>query len=425
MGGGCSEVPFNVLKLLQVWTVLLAFSPAMSGYSWSSTAKSVVDHNLGLSPVFDDFTIREVEATEGQTLLLPCTVRYLGDKVVSWIRSRDLHILTSGRFTFSSDNRFEPVPSPAGDFWGLRIRGVLLSDTGRYECQVNTDPKMSLAFNLTGTLNPKKRRLKAGVVPTQKIPTLSLNKSMEEKRRKSRKRLLHDTDLPDANNLAIEVGNEDTEGQITKKVILSTCIEFRNENRKTSTHTLYGKEKEPLLHINFVKEETEKFVDKSVRKLEDTNSKWVGQALIKGRSEVYVRDGSPVTFTCEISPLSVASPQSGAHGVFMTAKPKVRWLHDNKELLFETTDPHISMRTLYGEMTQKVIGVLKISKVSWRDSGQYTCLQMSVKPYSVKLFVAEREHSEAMQRDFPMLSTANQCFLHLGYVFLMLLYFPT
>ena len=31
MGGGCSEVPFNVLKLLQVWTVLLAFSPAMSG----------------------------------------------------------------------------------------------------------------------------------------------------------------------------------------------------------------------------------------------------------------------------------------------------------------------------------------------------------------------------------------------------------
>ena len=74
-----------------------------------------------------------------------------------------------------------------------------------------------------------------------------------------------------------------------------------------------------------------------VRKLEDTNSKWVGQALIKGRSEVYVRDGSPVTFTCEISPLSVASPQSGAHGVFMTAKPKVRWLHDNKELLFEVS----------------------------------------------------------------------------------------
>jgi hypothetical protein len=65
-----------------------------------------------------------------------------------------LHILTSGPFTFSSDSRFEPVPSSAGDFWGLRIRGVHLSDTGQYECQVNTDPKMSLAFNLTGTTSP-------------------------------------------------------------------------------------------------------------------------------------------------------------------------------------------------------------------------------------------------------------------------------
>ncbi|XP_068910093.1 lachesin-like isoform X2 [Tenebrio molitor] len=287
------------------------------GYTWSSTAKSALDHNLGLSPVFDDFTIREVEATEGQTLLLPCTVRYLGDKVVSWIRSRDLHILTSGPFTFSSDSRFEPVPSSAGDFWGLRIRGVHLSDTGQYECQVNTDPKMSLAFNLT-----------------------------------------------------VSGG----------------------------------------------------------RKLEGSNSKWVGQALIKGPSEVYVRDGSLVTFTCEISPLSVASLQSGAHGVFMTAKPKVRWLHDNKELLFEASDPHISMRTLYGERSLKVIGVLKISKVSWRDSGQYTCLQMSVKPDSIRLFVVESEHSEAMQRDFPPLSSANQYLFNFGYIVLSVLLclnFPT
>ncbi|XP_068910094.1 uncharacterized protein [Tenebrio molitor] len=290
MSGVCSEVPFNVLKLFKVWTVLLTFSPTMSGYTWSSTAKSALDHNLGLSPVFDDFTIREVEATEGQTLLLPCTVRYLGDKVVSWIRSRDLHILTSGPFTFSSDSRFEPVPSSAGDFWGLRIR--------------------------------------------------------------------------------VSGG----------------------------------------------------------RKLEGSNSKWVGQALIKGPSEVYVRDGSLVTFTCEISPLSVASLQSGAHGVFMTAKPKVRWLHDNKELLFEASDPHISMRTLYGERSLKVIGVLKISKVSWRDSGQYTCLQMSVKPDSIRLFVVESEHSEAMQRDFPPLSSANQYLFNFGYIVLSVLLclnFPT
>ncbi|XP_008201115.2 uncharacterized protein LOC103315085 isoform X3 [Tribolium castaneum] len=309
MSAVCSEVPFNVRKLLQVWTVLLTCSPVMAGYTWTNGVKSAPDHNAGSSPVFDDFTIRELEATEGQTLLLPCTVRYLGDKVVSWIRSRDLHILTSGAATFSSDSRFEAVPSPGGDFWGLRIRGVHLSDSGQYECQVNTDPKMSLAFNLSVSVS-------------------------------------------------------------------------------------------------------------GAHKLEA--SKWLGQALIKGPREVYVRDGSLVTFTCEISPLS--TPQSGG---FMSAKPKVRWLHDNKELLFEPFRSHISTKTFFEESSQKVIGILKISKASWRDSGQYTCLQMSVKSDSIKMFVVESEHSEAMQRDYPVQSCASKCLLHLGLVLLFTLYYPT
>ncbi|XP_044258844.1 hemicentin-1-like isoform X1 [Tribolium madens] len=309
MSAVCSEVSFNVCKLLQVWTILLTCSTVMEGYTWTSGVKSVLDHNAGSSPVFDDFTIRELEATEGQTLLLPCTVRYLGDKVVSWIRSRDLHILTSGPFTFSSDSRFEAVPSLGGDFWGLRIRGVHLSDAGQYECQVNTDPKMSLALNLSVSVS-------------------------------------------------------------------------------------------------------------GARKFE--SSRWLGQALIKGPREVYVRDGSLVTFTCEISPLS--TPQSGG---FMSAKPKVRWLHDNKELLFEPSHSHISTKTLFEESSRKVIGILKISKASWRDSGQYTCLQMSVKSDSIKMFVVESEHSEAMQRDYPVQSCASKCLLHLGLVLLFTLYYPT
>ena len=67
---------------------------------------------------------------------------------VSWIRKRDLHILTSGSVTFTADSRFESVYGN-DDFWGLRIRGVKISDTGQYECQVNTDPKKNFALNLT------------------------------------------------------------------------------------------------------------------------------------------------------------------------------------------------------------------------------------------------------------------------------------
>ncbi|KAJ8974543.1 hypothetical protein NQ317_012835 [Molorchus minor] len=134
-------------------TLILHF--IVTGYNLNNSELAkmgTTNHNL--LPAFDDILTRQIYARVGQTLLLPCTVKHLGTKVVSWIRSKDLHILTSGRHTFSSDSRFESVHSDSsGDFWGLRIRGVHVSDTGQYECQVNTEPKMSLAISLrvTGT----------------------------------------------------------------------------------------------------------------------------------------------------------------------------------------------------------------------------------------------------------------------------------
>nr|CAI5819838.1 unnamed protein product [Callosobruchus analis]CAI5869968.1 unnamed protein product [Callosobruchus analis] len=65
------------------------------------------------------------------------------------MRSKDVHVLTVGSFTFTGDNRFEAVHSDSSEeFWGLRIRGVKLDDAGRYECQVNTEPKKSLGIVL-------------------------------------------------------------------------------------------------------------------------------------------------------------------------------------------------------------------------------------------------------------------------------------
>ncbi|XP_049821329.1 zwei Ig domain protein zig-8 isoform X2 [Aethina tumida] len=278
------------------------------GYPWNvsdtNPGRSYVGgQHLALPPEFDDILIREVDATVGQTLLLPCTVKNLGDKVVSWIRSKDLHILTSGRHTFSSDSRFESVhSSSSGDFWGLRIRGVHISDTGQYECQVNTDPKMSLAIYLN-----------------------------------------------------VQVSGAHRPGT--------------------------------------------------------SDSKWVSQALIKGPREVYVQDGSPVTFTCEISPLSVASLQSGAHGFFFSSRPKVRWLHDARELASsEDNGKGIVITSAYTEDSMRLISTIHLPSVTWRDSGQYTCMQPSTKDDKVQLTVIEGEHSEAMQRDSPLFSDGVRCF---------------
>lgn len=66
---------------------------------------------------------------------------------VSWVRSRDLQILSHAGIVFTADARVSAAA--AGARHSLRIERLRTTDAGRYECQVNTEPKMSLFFNLT------------------------------------------------------------------------------------------------------------------------------------------------------------------------------------------------------------------------------------------------------------------------------------
>ena len=64
------------------------------------------------------------------------------------MRKRDLHILTSGRHTYTGDGRFSVRHPEHSDDWDLRIEYVQKRDAGVYECQVNTEPKINMAFFL-------------------------------------------------------------------------------------------------------------------------------------------------------------------------------------------------------------------------------------------------------------------------------------
>ncbi|KAF5299297.1 hypothetical protein FQA39_LY02470 [Lamprigera yunnana] len=275
----------NYIKILRLFIVLLVF-PVRSGYAWKDTKER------SLVPEFDDLPLKEIQARTGQTVLLPCTVRNLGDKVVSWIRTKDLHILTSATVTFSADNRFESVSSSQTNFWGLRVRGVRVTDSGRYECQVNTDPKMSLAINL----------------------------------------------------IVLD--------------ILKTQDNFHFSN------------------------------------------KWTHTALIKGPSEVYVKVGTPITFTCEIS---TSSPAWKTPATQSAAQRHIHWFHDGKQLSFDSVRGGISVETDYRDLNS--VSRLRVAEVSPQDTGTYTCTQAFAKPGSTRLVVVEAEHSEAMQRDAPHSST--------------------
>ncbi|XP_053650781.1 zwei Ig domain protein zig-8 isoform X1 [Cherax quadricarinatus] len=103
---------------------------------------SLTDDQQGQRPAFASAE-STVTVQEGETARLPCVVLHLGDKSVTWLRRRDLHILTAGHHTYSADQRFQVVHAEGSDEWTLVVRYSQLRDAGVYECQINTEPKLS------------------------------------------------------------------------------------------------------------------------------------------------------------------------------------------------------------------------------------------------------------------------------------------
>ncbi|CAL8138204.1 unnamed protein product [Orchesella dallaii] len=67
---------------------------------------------------------------------------------VSWIRKRDLHILTVGILTYTSDQRFQSLHSDGTDEWTLKVSSPQMRDSGTYECQVIIPHNLSLKGNI-------------------------------------------------------------------------------------------------------------------------------------------------------------------------------------------------------------------------------------------------------------------------------------
>ncbi|XP_069700504.1 neurotrimin-like isoform X2 [Periplaneta americana] len=67
---------------------------------------------------------------------------------VSWVRHRDIHLLTVGRYTYTSDQRFRAIHHPHSEDWTLQIKYPQHRDSGIYECQISTTPHMSHFIHL-------------------------------------------------------------------------------------------------------------------------------------------------------------------------------------------------------------------------------------------------------------------------------------
>lgn len=73
---------------------------------------------------------------------------------VSWVRHRDIHILTAGAYTYTSDQRFQalhkPNTGPNNEWseWTLCIKWTQVRDAGIYECQISTIPLKSHQYHM-------------------------------------------------------------------------------------------------------------------------------------------------------------------------------------------------------------------------------------------------------------------------------------
>lgn len=71
---------------------------------------------------------------------------------VSWIRHRDIHILTVGTYTYTTDQRFQTAFHRDINEWTLQIKWAQKRDEGMYECQISTIPikSYSVRLNIVG-----------------------------------------------------------------------------------------------------------------------------------------------------------------------------------------------------------------------------------------------------------------------------------
>ncbi|KAK7071805.1 hypothetical protein SK128_012685 [Halocaridina rubra] len=95
-------------------------------------------------------TVTDVKVNVGDVAYLPCRFPKLSTlHQVSWIRRWDWHILTTGIYTYTSDQRFNILHTEGSDDWTLQLKYVHTRDNGTYECQMYTGTGvLSLYVNL-------------------------------------------------------------------------------------------------------------------------------------------------------------------------------------------------------------------------------------------------------------------------------------
>ncbi|XP_067619934.1 uncharacterized protein dpr15 [Eurosta solidaginis] len=363
------------------------------------------------TPSIDDY--QTVISQAGTHAYLPCNVKHLVKKPISWLRVRDGHILTVDQTTFIADQRFQSIYASNPERWSLQIKYVQLKDEGTYECQVSTEPKSSAIVTLrvveprTELIGEPTRHVKAGsqvklrcIISQALEPPLFINWFHNQKQIYLHSRRDWRTEIE-----RIELPLTDpstTTTKTTRTTTVSTTTKPTREQIEEAPTT--------VLKVNAAA---------TTATSATTRTNDFDSDTLKGEAETYIQQngtgvatvtGKGMTIATTTSTISlVNAPTHGSFAVGFgngntilpllaamvpaavttsTAMPTI-----TKIMRWPATTKTTSITLAAVEVRQITTASLIIPSVEKQDSGNYTCSPSNSAPKTVVLHVLNGEYS--------------------------------
>ena len=108
----------------------------------------ITGSSVQFGPSFVDPFLKNITVSEGQDVVLSCTVKDLDGHKVAWIHYDRSAILTVDKTVITRNQRIG-VSHEGHRTWNLHIRDVQRSDAGAYMCQINTAKAKTRMGHLT------------------------------------------------------------------------------------------------------------------------------------------------------------------------------------------------------------------------------------------------------------------------------------
>lgn len=386
------------------------------------TTFSAGSYDFVIRPEFgEELTELTVNAFVGQTSHLPCTVKHLAGKQVSWIRGHDLQVLSTGRSTFSTDLRISVLPGAASKARSPRDivyqACVQCTGTGPFSISPLHYVKVTEGVYKTSQSNrkdegkPQPRHTLQGWTRARHRP--KGRRGRHTRRNKKMPRVRRAQEFKFVSDIMIDLYRE-AESHLPSHFFRKSIVQSNSQRSLfyrplKNSISIYpqgpflGGEDDKLLQpgpndIGGIWEPEDYTLQIKYTRLDDagtymcqinTEPRIFQTVLLKvfkvkaeiiGSHELFVKAGNPVALPCRVS-----------HGSMIPGF--TLWYKEERLVEYESSGGRIRVLTLPEGMSH-----LEIEDARTADSGNYTCSPSGGVPASLVLNVIEDERQAAMQQ---------------------------